>query len=183
MLPILHRQTFLRLYEQFLSESDAKLLQNNKIGVAQLFLIFEIAAHSCSSKARPNTTAYELQWRKTLSTTSSAPSIALLQCHVLAQLAYLMKADYSHLLRHRATAISICQQLGLHQGHKYLTLSALETETRKRVFWCQYVLDKYVTFVSIVDLLTSQVRICHDRHAYVVERCRHFRRISCRCRR
>lgn len=142
LLPILHRQTFLRFYEQFLSEPDARSLQNNKLAIAQLFLIFEVAAHSSSSKARPNTTAYELQWRKALSSAASTPSIATLQCHILAQLCYLLKADYPHLLRHRAYAVSICHQLGLHQGHKSYSLPPFEVETRKKVFWCQYVLDR-----------------------------------------
>jgi len=141
-MPILHRQTFLRVYEQFLSEPDARSLQGNKLAIAQLFLVFEIAAYSSSSKARPNTTAYELQWRKALSGASSVPSLATLQCHVLAQLCYLLKADYTHLLRHRAYAVSICHQLGLHQGHKLNSLPPFEAESRKKVFWCQYALDK-----------------------------------------
>lgn len=142
MLPILHRQTFLRLYGQFLAEPDARSLGGNKLAVAQLFLIFEIAAHSSSSKARPNTASYELQWRKALSSASSTPSLAVLQCHVLAQLCYLLKADYHHLLRHRGYAVSLCHQLGLHQGHRVHSFSPFEAESRKKVFWCQYVLDK-----------------------------------------
>lgn len=141
LLPVLHRQTFLRLYERFLSDPDAQSLQGNTLAIAQLFLIFEIAAYSSSSKARPNTAAYEVQWRKALSS-ASAPSIDTLQCHVLAQLCYLLKSDYPHLLQHRACAVNICHQLGLHQGHKTHALSPFEAETRKRVFWCQYALDK-----------------------------------------
>lgn len=159
LLPVLHRQTFLRLYEQFLAEPGARSLQGNKLAIAQLFLIFEIAAHSCSSKARPNTTAYELQWRKALSATSSAPTLAILQCHVLAQLAYLLKADYPHLLRHRATAVSICHQLGLHQGHKFFPLPPFEAETRKRVFWCQYVIDKFVSNITGMPMLLRDADI------------------------
>lgn len=150
LLPILHRQTFLRLYEQFLADPDAQALQGNKLAVAQLFLIFEIAAHSSSSKARPNTASYEQHWRKALSSVSSAPSLTTLQCHVLAQLCYLLKADHPHLLRHRAYAVNICQQLGLHQSHKTHSLSAFEAESRKKVFWCQYALDKYARFLSIL---------------------------------
>ena len=142
LLPVLHRQTFLRLYGQFLSEPDAQSLQGNKVAVAQLFLIFEIAAHSSSSKAKPNTASYEFQWRKALSSAGSTPSLAVLQCHVLAQLCYLLKADYSHLLRHRGYAVSLCHQLGLHQGHRVHSLTPFEVESRKKVFWCQYILDR-----------------------------------------
>lgn len=143
LLPILHRHTFLRLYEQFLAAPEGLSQQSGKLATAQLFLIFQIAAYSASSKARPNTNAYELQWRKALSSTSSQPSLAVLQCHILAQLCYLLKADHPHLLRHRGYAVSMCHQLGLHQGHK-VSGSTLEAECRKRVFWCQYTLDKYV---------------------------------------
>lgn len=149
LLPILHRHTFLRLYEQFLAAPEALSQQSGKLATAQLFLIFEIAAYSASSKARPNTNSYELQWRKALSTASSQPSLAVLQCHVLAQLCYLLKADHPHLLRHRAYAVSMCHQLGLHRGHK-VSGSALESECRKRVFWCQYTLDKYVFVQSLL---------------------------------
>ncbi|KAK5086583.1 DNA-binding transcription factor cat8 [Lithohypha guttulata] len=153
LMPILHRQTFLRLYEQYLASPDALSLQGSKLAVAQLFLIFEIAAHSSSSKARPNTTAYELQWRKALSATSSIPSLAVLQCHILAQLCYLLKADYPHLLRHRGYAVSICHQLGLHQGHKISALPTFEAELRKRAFWCQYVLDKFASATTGMPML------------------------------
>lgn len=167
LLPVLHRQTFLRLYEQFLADPEAHSLQANKLAVAQLFLIFEIAAHSSSSKARPNTAGYEQHWRKALSSASSTPSLMALQCHVLAQLCYLLKADHSHLLRHRAYAVNICQQLGLHQSHKSHLLSTFEVESRKKVFWCQYVLDKYATTNS--HLLTGadidQICLCLYRHA------------------
>lgn len=151
LLPILHRQTFLRLYEQFLADPDAQALQGNKLAVAQLFLIFEIAAHSSSSKARPNTAIYEQHWRKALSSASSVPSLTTLQCHVLAQLCYLLKADHPHLLRHRAYAVNICQQLGLHQSHKSHSLSTFEAESRKKVFWCQYALDKYANTPFMSD--------------------------------
>lgn len=145
LLPILHRPTFLRVYEQYLSDPDGNLWQNNRHNVAQLFLIFEIAAHSASSKARPNTTSYELQWRKALSSVSSVPSVATIQCHILAQLIYLLKADYAHLLRHRAYSVSMVHQMFFHQGHKCHSLPTFDAESSKKLLWCQYVLDKFAS--------------------------------------
>ena len=128
--------------------------------MAQLFLIFEIAALSSvvsmpqtttppppclyllQSRIKQGTTTYEPQWRKALHSTSSTASVATLQCHVLAQLYYLLRADYSHLVRHRAIGVSICHQLGLHQNQKVHGVTALDSETRKKAFWSQYVLDK-----------------------------------------
>lgn len=36
----------------------------------------------------------------------------------------------------------MCHELGLHQDQKYQSLSVLEAETKKKVFWSQYALDK-----------------------------------------
>lgn len=95
------------------------------------------------SRIKQGPTSYEAQWRKAIQSTSSLPSLPTLQCHVLAELHYLLKGDYSHLARHRAIAVSMCHQLGLHQNQKYLSITVLESETRKKTFWSQYVLDKY----------------------------------------
>lgn len=158
---MLHRPSFLKVYEEYLANPEAGHWHSNKQAVAQLFLIFEIAALSSVVSAHPphsltrlfkltprksrikqGTTSYEPQWRKALQSTSSTASVATLQCHVLAQLYYLLRADYSHLARHRAIAVSICHQLGLHQNQQSHSVGALEAETRKKAFWSQYVLDK-----------------------------------------
>lgn len=46
LLPVLHRPSFLRIYEEYLSNPEAGHWHSNKQAVAQLFLIFEIAALS-----------------------------------------------------------------------------------------------------------------------------------------
>jgi Fungal specific transcription factor domain len=156
LLPVLHRPTFLRVYEQYIAEPGAGKWQGNKQAVAQLFLIFDIAALSSSSCITQSTTLYESQWRKAMQSMPSKASLSTLQCHVLAQLYYLLRADHSHCIRHRAAAISMCHQLGLHHSQKYYTLSSLELETRKKVFWCQYTLDKYV-MVSTLKLKSDNM--------------------------
>ncbi len=141
-MPVLHRPTFLRVYEQYLANPESGHWQNNKQAYAQLFLIFEISALSNMSTQKKSTPSYEAQWRKALYSTSSNASVPTLQCHILAQICYMLRADYTHLARHRGIAITMCHELGLHQGHQYHTLSPLEAESRKKIFWCQYVLDK-----------------------------------------
>lgn len=64
------------------------------------------------------------------------------------------KSDYRSLLRYRALAVDICHQLGLHQNQENVTANPLESETRKKVFWCQYVLDRY-------DMLLALTMIVH----------------------
>jgi len=44
LLPILHRPTLLKFYEDFLADPDS--FQSNKQAIAQLYLVFEIAALS-----------------------------------------------------------------------------------------------------------------------------------------
>lgn len=53
------------------------------------------------------------------------------------------KGDYRSLLRYRALGVDICHQLELHQAQENLASNTLEGETRKKVFWCQYALDRY----------------------------------------
>ena len=144
LLPVLHRPSFLRIYEDYLADPEAGHWHSNKQAVAQLFLIFDISALSCA-RIKQTSTAYEAQWRKALQSTSSTASLSTIQCHVLAQLYYLLKADYSRLTQHRAIAVAMCHQMRLHQGHSYTGIDALESETRKKVFWSQYVLDKFAS--------------------------------------
>lgn len=84
-----------------------------------------------------------------MQTISSEVSLAALQCHVLAQMLFLVKGDYKRLARYRATAVSICHQLGLHQSQKFYSLDPMECELRKRAFWAQYVLDRYDSYVRV----------------------------------
>ena len=142
LLPIFHRPTFLRFYEQYLTSPELSHWDTKRQAYAQLHLIFDVAGLSTMSQTKSSTFCWEKQWRKALHGISSTACVASIQCHVLAQLYYLLKADYSHLERHRALAVSMCHQLGLHQEYKYQTLSPIEAETRRRVFWCQYTLDR-----------------------------------------
>jgi hypothetical protein len=148
LLPVLHRPTFLKVYEQYLAGPDAGNWQSNKQAISQLFLIFEISALSTSQQAKQNVPSYENQWRRALFSTSMTPTIAMIQCQLLAQLCYLLRADYTNLARQRGVSVGMCHELGLHQAHRYHTLSTFESETRKKVFWCQYVLDKLVSALT-----------------------------------
>jgi hypothetical protein len=61
---------------------------------------------------------------------------------------YITKSDYRSLLRYRALAVDICHQMGLYEQQERLALNPLEGETRKKLLWCQYVLDRYATQIS-----------------------------------
>ena len=74
LLPLFHRPSFLRIYEQFMIDPEASHWHSNKTAVAQLYLIFDIAAISSISRIKQNTTSYEQQWKKALHSMPSSPS-------------------------------------------------------------------------------------------------------------
>lgn len=59
------------------------------------------------------------------------------------------KGDYRSLLRYRALSVDICHQMGLYQSQENVASNPLEGETRKKVFWCQYVMDRYEKHLSL----------------------------------
>ncbi len=61
------------------------------------------------------------------------------------------KGEHRRLLRYRAIAVDICHQLGLYHNENGAAFNLLETETRKKVFWCQYVLDRFGIFSQLSD--------------------------------
>jgi len=159
LLPVLHRPTFLRVYEQYLAGPDAGNWQSNKQAIAQLFLIFEISALSCGHQLKTSCPTYENQWRKAMYSSPMTPTTATIQSHVLAQLCYLLRGDYTQLSRHRGIAVGMCHELGLHQAHKYHTLGVFDAEVHRKVFWCQYVLDKFASAATGSPMLLREADI------------------------
>lgn len=159
LYPVVHRPTVLKAYEQYLADS----LQGSPHDLAQLNLIFGIAALVSTvsfipvvlfifsgtelilwqSRTNQDPAFFEKNWTSILESLSTDISVPTLQCFVLAQIYCMTKADYSSLLRYRGLAVGICHQLRLHQSQKHIA-NPLVGETRKKVFWCQYVLDRYV---------------------------------------
>lgn len=154
LFPVLHRPTVLKLYEDFCSDSDA--LQSNKQAITQLFLVFSIAATSSTSRTKQDALPLQRQWQKNLSIVSSEISVSTLQSLVLAQIYFLIKADYANLARYKGVATGLCHQLGLHQSQRKYAHGALTRETRKRVFWCQYVLDRFSSAASGMPVLMKE---------------------------
>ncbi|KAL2823104.1 fungal-specific transcription factor domain-containing protein [Aspergillus granulosus] len=141
LYPVVHRPTILKAYEQYLSNSES--FQGNKHDVAQLNLIFAVAALSATSRTNQDPSLFEENWSPILESMSGDISLPTLQCYVLAQMYCLTKGDYSSLLRYRSLATGFCHQLRLYQSQKAFSSNPLVAETRKKVFWCQYVLDRF----------------------------------------
>ncbi|PYH99683.1 acetate regulatory DNA binding protein [Aspergillus ellipticus CBS 707.79] len=146
LYPVVHRPTILKAYGQYLSSSES--LEGNKHDLAQLNLIFGIAALASMSRTNQDPAFFEDNWAPILESISNDISVSTLQCYVLAQMYCMTKGDYASLLRYRGLAISLCQQLRLHQSQKRFSSNALVAETRKKVFWCQYTLDRFTAALT-----------------------------------
>ncbi|KAK7547843.1 fungal-specific transcription factor domain-containing protein [Phyllosticta citricarpa] len=138
IFPVIHRPTFLSLYEEFVNDPEA---MTDKKALAQLNLVFGIATLAGESLDKALVDSFEIQWQAALDAILHDASISTLQCLVLAQLYCIQRADYSRLLKYKGIAISLSHRLGLHQSQKRFALGALTGEIRKKVFWTLYTLD------------------------------------------
>ncbi|KAF2838435.1 transcriptional activator protein-like protein acu-15 [Patellaria atrata CBS 101060] len=138
IFPVLHRPTFLALYEDYVANPEAPF---DKKSVAQLNLVFGIAALSANSRNPEEVESFEMQWQAALESFIFDNSLATLQCLILAEIYCLQKADYTKLLKYKGLAVSLAHRLGLHQSQKRFALGALSSESRKKVFWSLYTLD------------------------------------------
>ncbi|KAE8353643.1 fungal-specific transcription factor domain-containing protein [Aspergillus coremiiformis] len=154
LYPVVHRPTILKAYEQYLSNTET--LQDSKLGMAQLNLIFGIAALASTTRTNQDPAFFEDNWSPVLESISGDVSIPTLQCYVLAQIYCMTKGDYAGLLRYRASAISFCHQLRLHQSQKRFSSNPLIAETRKKVFWCQYVVDRFTAALTGLPILLRE---------------------------
>lgn len=138
LFPILHKPTFLRIYEEFASD-PTKIKSNYK--TAQLYLVFSIAGISQDSPDLPVLAACEQHWTKALDALLLENTMNTLQCLLLALIYCTMRADYKRLQHYKGIAIGLSHRLGLHQSQKRFSFGALTIETRKKVFWSLYTLD------------------------------------------
>ncbi|KAJ5950439.1 Transcription factor [Penicillium vulpinum] len=153
LYPVVHRPTILKAYEQYLNNTES--LQRDAHVMAQLNLIFGIAALSSMSRTNQDPTFFEENWSATLDSFSSETSLSSLQCFVLGQVYCMTKGDYRTLLRYRALGVDICHQLGLHENQESSN-NPLQDETRKKVFWSQYVLDRFCSALTGLPVLLRE---------------------------
>lgn len=138
LFPVLHKPTFLHIYEEFVADAD-KLKSHHKI--AQLYLVFSIAALSSDLPDTEQIAACEMQWQKALDAILMENTMNTLQCLILALMYCTIRADYKRLIHYKGVAVALSHRLGLHQSQKRFSFGALTIETRKKVFWTLYTLD------------------------------------------
>lgn len=138
LFPILNKSTFLRLYEEYSADPE-KMTDDHKL--AQLHLVFGIAALSSSFPDEEQISMCEHQWRTSLSAILMDSTLLTLQCLILATIYCLQKGDYKRLQQYKGIAVALSYRLGLHQSQKRFSFGALTLETRKKVFWSLYTVD------------------------------------------
>ncbi|KAK1754489.1 putative transcriptional activator protein acu-15 protein [Echria macrotheca] len=138
LFPVLHKPTFLRVYEEFVADPE-KVKNNHKL--AQLYLVFSIAALSSDQPDLPQIAACEAQWQRSLDAILMDNTMITLQCLLLAMMYCTIRADYKRLQHYKGIAVGLSHRLGLHQSQKRFSFGVLTIETRKKVFWTLYMLD------------------------------------------
>ena len=138
LFPVLHRPTFLGLYEKYVADADSV---TDKAEIATLNLVFGVAALSNGTRASDDLESFEQQWRAAIDAVLKESSMTTLQALVLAQLFCVQKGDLTGLLTYKGLATTLSARLGLHQSQKRFALGTLTCETRKKVFWTLYTVD------------------------------------------
>ncbi|KND86671.1 Transcriptional activator protein acu-15, partial [Tolypocladium ophioglossoides CBS 100239] len=138
LFPVLHKPTFLRVYEEFVADPE-RVRCNYKL--AQLYLVFSIAGLSSESPDYAQLASCEKKWTKALEAILLENTMNTLQCLILALLYCTMRADSKRLQHYKCVAVGLSHRLGLHQSQKRFSFGALTLENRKKVFWTLYTLD------------------------------------------
>jgi len=141
LFPVLHRPTFLDLYEKYVADPEAV---TDKTAVAQLNLVFGIATLSSGTRTSVDLESFEVQLRAAIDAILSENTMGTLQALILAQIFCVQQGDYTRLLSYKGLSMTLSARLGLHQSQKRFALGTLTCETRKKVFWTLYTVDRYV---------------------------------------
>ncbi|KAL9059710.1 MAG: hypothetical protein Q9162_001011 [Coniocarpon cinnabarinum] len=148
LLPVLHRPSFLKLYEQFVSNSSAF---DDVAELIQLHLVFGISATSNKTRISYSTSEITSYWLNVLDASARKNSMVNLQCLLLALMFCTQTGDWARVLQYKERSVGMACFLGLHQSQKRFGYDVLTSETRKKVFWSLYALDCFVS-ASLVDV-------------------------------
>jgi Fungal specific transcription factor domain len=134
---------------------------NHKL--AQLHLVFGIAALSSDFPDEDQISLCEFQWRTSLDAIFMENTLPTLQCLTLATLYSLLKGDYKRLQQYKGVSVALAHRLGLHQSQKRFSFGALTMEMRKKVFWTMYTIDWSVLERDPTYTLTNMMQLfCSD---------------------
>lgn len=152
LFPVLHRPTFLTLYSRYVADCESV---TDKAEVAQLNLVFSIAALSHGARSSTDLESFERQWKAAVDSIISENSLATLQALILAQIFCVQSGDLTRLLTYKGLSSSLSARLGLHQSQKRFALGTLTCETRKKVFW---VSTPFCRLISKARMVAEQIQ-------------------------
>ncbi|QSZ33069.1 hypothetical protein DSL72_002654 [Monilinia vaccinii-corymbosi] len=138
LFPVIHKNAFLILYDEYLSNPEP-LTDQHKL--AQLHLVFGIAGLSTDFPDKGEVSSCENQWRPALDSILMDNTISTLQCLILALIYCIQRPDYNRLQHYKGIAVALSHRLGLHQSQKRFPFGVSTAEMRKRVFWTLYTVD------------------------------------------
>ena len=138
LFPILHRPSFLGLYEKYVTDPNSV---TDRAELAQLNLVFGIAALSSGARSSEDLETFEIQWKAATDAILKDNSMACLQALLLAQIFCIQQGDLRSLLTYKGLSTTLSARLGLHHSQKRFALGTLTCETRKKVFWSLYTVD------------------------------------------
>ncbi|KAL5868956.1 DNA-binding transcription factor cat8 [Pyricularia oryzae] len=156
LFPVIHKPTFLRIYEEFVTDPE-KVKSHHKL--AHLHLVFSIAAISGEKPDLDQIAICEQQWRRSLELVLMDNTMATLQCLILALIFCAIRADYKRLQYYKGIAVGLSHRLGLHQCQKQFSFGALTLETRKKVFWTLYTMDCFTAATLGLPRLMAEIDI------------------------
>jgi hypothetical protein len=142
LFPVLNKSTFLRLYEEYVSDPE-KMTDNHKL--AQLHLVFCISALSSEFPDENQISLCEAQWQASVDAILMGNTLLTVQCLILATIYSLLKGDYKRLQQYKGLSVAMSHRLGLHQSQKRFSFGALTMEMRKKIFWTLYTVDWFVS--------------------------------------
>lgn len=144
LFPVLHRPTFLTLYEKYVADAESV---TDKTAVAQLNLVFGIAAISSGTRSSADLESFDTQWKAAIDTILTENTMQTLQTLILAQIFCVQQGDLAKVITYKGLSTTLSARLGLHQSQKRFALGTLTCETRKKVFWTLYTVDSFTAVV------------------------------------
>lgn len=156
LFPVVHRNSFLHLYEEYNTDPDAITDHHT---LAQLHLVFGIAGLSGNLPDLRSIAICESAWQRSLDKIWMTNTLATLQLLILAIIYCIQKGDYQRIMHYKGIAVSMTFRLGLHQSQKRFSLGALTLETRKKVFWSLYTIDCFSAAMLGLPRLLREIDI------------------------
>jgi hypothetical protein len=161
--PVVHKQSTLDAYNQFIL-GNLGADGTEYVVVYQLLILLALGTlgedRSCPRNHHHflcTSEKYYLLSEALLDRVLVQPCLQASQGLVLVQIYLQLSSRYSLASHLGGVATRLAQTLGLHRHSQRFKFDPLETELRRRLWWCQYTLDAYVVFIYELSIATVPV--------------------------